>query len=256
MKFEPTTPAPSVLDSVMDRTADVLRYSEHLLIKRVSVKSPEVEVVIDSIWHVPNFLIFGIGLNAKRLGLTALMVPVWWFIFSVVAVFDSGLSHPFVSSLWGPAVLMGMGTMVFRPPAGGVLEGVRRPAVLLLAVFIRNRCPTEEGLAGVKSALAALQSVAAVRNTRLQTVVGLLWGGLTWWVLTWVLGSGVAQAVRNAAVGWAVIAGIFFVLFFIAWTSYTTASRVFWLTLDLALAEVEAGTVPVGAVLLPDARVS
>lgn len=249
MKVEPVTPAPSILDPVFDRAADTLRYAEHLLVKRVKVQSPEALVVMDSVWHVPGFLFLGLGLNAKRLGLTALMVPVWWLIFSAIALFDTALGRPSPGGLWWPAALMAMGTMVFRLPAGGALDGVRRSAVLLLALFVRNRCPTEEGVAGVKSVIAALQPLAAARNARLQAVIGLLWGGLTWWVLTWVLGSSVAQTTRNEAAGWAIAAGLFFVLIFLAWTSYATASRVFWLTVDLAVAEVEAGTVPVGMAL-------
>ncbi|UPG92670.1 hypothetical protein [Luteibacter aegosomatissinici] len=209
MKAEPVTPAPSILDPVFDRASDTLRYAEHLLVKRVKVHSSEALVVMDSVWHVPGFLFLGLGLNTKRLVLTALMVPVWWLIFSAIALFDSALGHPSPGGLWWPAALMAMGTMVFRLPAGGALDGVKRTAVLLLAIFVRDRCPTEEGLVGVKSAIAALQPLAIARNARLQAVVGLLWGGLTWWVLTWVLGSSVAQATRNAAAGWAIVAGLF-----------------------------------------------
>lgn len=248
VKPEPVTNAPLILDSVLDRTTDILRYAEHLLINRSKVQTPEARALMDSVWHVPGFLFLGIGLNARRVGLTVILVPVWWLIFSAVALFDSSLHRSAAGSggLWWPAAMMAMGTMVFRLPAGGALDGVRRSAVLLLAVFIRNRCPIEEGLVGVKATIAALQPLAAARNARLQAFIGLVWGGLTWWVVTWVLGRDVSQAVRNEATGWAFLAGLFFILVSIAWTSYSTASRVFWLTLDIAIAEVEAGTVPPG----------
>ena len=251
MKEETGTRERTIEDHILERASDTLRYAEHLLVKRVKVHSPKVLVVIDSVWHVPGFVFLGLGLNAKRLALTALMVPIWWVIFSAIALFDGALGYPSPGGLWWPAALIAMGTMVFRLPAGGALDGVRRSAVLLLGVFVRDRCPTEEGLAGLKSAIAALQPLATARNARLQAVVGLLWGGLTWWVLTWVLGSSMTQAARNEAAGWAIVAGGFFVVVFLAWTSYETASRVFWLTVDLAVAEVEAGTVPAG-LALPD----
>jgi hypothetical protein len=69
---------PDSLRSVLDRTVGVLRQTEHLLFKRAHVRWKMTEVILDSTWHGPSFVLTGLGEQMRLLCVRALLVAVWW----------------------------------------------------------------------------------------------------------------------------------------------------------------------------------
>jgi hypothetical protein len=243
-------PFPNLSQSVLDRTVEVLRQAEHLLIKRSQVRWKKAEVVLDSVWHGPSFVLMGLGAQAQLAGLAVVMLLVWWV--ALVAI-SAATEHTLRG--WGgmgvPAAVMAMASIVFRMPSTGTLHGVRRTAVVLLAAHIREVCPDEGTLMALKANLSSLAEVSEKHGGRIQAILGLYWAALVWWVATWVLPVAVPQATRNEASGWAFLGAVFFILAGAMTIGYATASRIFWQTINLAISEMEAGTVQIGTAL-PD----
>jgi len=236
--------------SILDRTVQVLQHAEFLISNRSRIRWKRAEVIVDSFWHGPSFVMTGLAEQLRLLKIGFVLTILWWAAIVGMAFITGGRVSDWPQAGWGAAV-MATACLVFRIPSVATLHGVRRTSVILLAATIREVCPGNESLASLKDNLSSLSEVSDKQTLRIQACLGLYWAALVWFVATWVLAPGVSQATRNASAGWAFLASFVFVLAGIGSVGYGTASRLFWQTVDLALSEAAAGTVDAGQPL-PD----
>lgn len=249
-RLAPEGPAGEPCRSILDRTVQVLQYTEFLISNRSRIRWKKAEVIVDSLWHGPSFVMTGLAEKLQLLKIWFVLTIVWWAAMVGMAFVTSGSLGGWAQAGWGAAV-MATACLIFRIPSVSTLHGVRRSSVILLASTIREICPDDASLSALKDNLSSLSEVSDKQALRIQTVLGLYWAALVWFVVTWVLAGSVSQTVRNASAGWALLASLVFVFAGIGSMGYGTASRLFWQTVDLALAEAAAGTVEVGKPL-PD----
>lgn len=179
-----------------------------------------------------------------KLGLVLLVV--WWAAIIGIGFFTGRGTAGWAQGIW-PAAVMATACLTFRIPSSGTLHGVRRSSVHLLALKVRQLCPTEEMPGALKENLGSLSDVSAKHGVRLQAFLGIHWAALVWVVATWVLSPTASPAERGEAAGWAFFFAFFFVFAGIATIGYSTAARIFWQTVELALTEVSSGSLDAAA---------
>lgn len=227
--------------SMLDRTVSVLQEAERLLVKRSQIRWKQAEVVVDSIWHGPSFVMMGLGEQMRLVKLGLVLLLVWWAAMVGIGFFTGSGTAGWSQGFW-PAAVMATACLIFRIPSSGTLHGINRSSVQSLAMKVRELCPTEEMLGALKENLGSLSDVSAKHRVRLQALLGVFWAALVWIVATWVLPPSVSQAARNGAASWAFLGAFFFVFAGMATVGYATASRIFWQTIELALSEVSSGS--------------
>jgi len=236
--------------SILDRTVHVLQHAEFLIANRSRIRWKRAEVIVDSFWHGPSFVMTGLAEQLRLLKIGLVLTGLWWAAMVGMAFVTGGHVSGWPQAGWGAAV-MATACLVFRIPSAATLQRVRRSSVILLASTIREICPDDVSLSALKDNLSSLSEVSDKQTLRIQACLGLYWAALVWFVATWVLAPGISQAARNASAGWAFLASLGFVFAGIGSVGYSTASRLFWQTIDLALSEAAAGTVEAGQPL-PD----
>lgn len=223
--------------SIFEETVSIVRKAERIVIgPRVKSRWKSVEPTIDAVVHVPWFLLAGAREHLATFGFGLFLVPVWWCILVAIMWVAGGDSATnfHASDGWVVAGLMATGSVLFRLPSRSARMGVRPQQVASLAGHIRSVAPDEATIKLLQSGVAALDSVAITRITRINWLLGICWAGLVWTASHWAFTIDVSDALRQEAMV-RVLGGLLIFLFFgIGVMSYETTVRIVKQTIDFA----------------------
>lgn len=222
---------------IFEETVSIVRKAEHLVIgPRVKSHWKSAEPTIDAVVHVPWFLLAGAREHLVIFGFGLLLVPVWWCILVAIMWVTGGGSaaNLHASNGWVVAGLMATGSVLFRLPSRFARVGVRPQQVASLAEHIKSVAPDEATIRLLQSGVAALDSLAGTRITRINWLLGICWAGLVWAASHWVFTTEVSDALRQEAMA-RVLGGFLIFLFFgIGVMSYEVTARIVKQTIDFA----------------------
>ncbi|MGO4702436.1 hypothetical protein [Dyella sp. 2RAB6] len=226
---------------IFEETVSIVREAERLVIgPRVKSRWKSVETTLDAVVHVPWFLLVGVQERLATLGFGLFLVPVWWCILAaIIWVTGGGSPASFHSSDgWMVAGLMAAGSVIFRLPSRSTRLSIRPPQIASLAAHIHAIAADEATIKLLQSGVAALDSAANQRITRINWALGIGWAGLVWAASHWVFTTDVSYAVRQEATA-RLFGGVLIFLFFgVGTMCYETALRVVRQTIDFAFLEV------------------
>lgn len=223
--------------AIFEEAVSIVREAEHLVIgPRVKSRWRPVESTLEAVVHVPWFLMVGVQERLATFGFGLFLVPIWWGILAIIMWLTGGgaAANLHSSNGWIVAGLMATGSVIFRLPSWSTRLGIRPPLVATLAAHIKSVAPDEATIKLLQSGVAALDSAASARITRINWLLGICWAGLVWAASHWVFTADVSDALRQEAMT-RVLGGFLIFLFFgIGVMSYEATVRIVKQTIDFA----------------------
>lgn len=223
--------------SIFEETVSIVRKAECLVIgTHLKSRWKSIEPTIDAVVHVPWFLLAGAREHLATFGFGLLLVPIWWCILVAIMWVTSGGSAANLHSPsgWVVAALMATGSVLFPLPSRSARLSVRYQQVASLAEHIRSVAPDEATIRLLQSGVAALDSVASTRITRINWLLGICWAGLVWAASHWVFTTEMSDALRHEAMARVLGGFLIFLLFGIGVMSYEATVRIVKQTIDFA----------------------
>ncbi|NYE30045.1 hypothetical protein HDE78_003013 [Rhodanobacter sp. K2T2] len=223
--------------SIFEETVSIIKTAERLVIgPRVKSRWASIESMIDAVVHVPWFLLIGIREHLATFGFGLFLVPVWWCILVAIMLVTGGNPAANLHASNGRVVagLMAMGSVLFPLPSRSARLSARPQHVASLAAYIKSVAPDDASISLLQSGVAALDSVASMRITRINWLLGICWAGLVWAASQWVFTAEVSDALRQEAMS-RVFGGFLIFLFFgIGVMSHEATVRIVKQTIDFA----------------------
>jgi hypothetical protein len=222
---------------IYEETVSIVREAERLVIgPRVKSRWASVETTLDAVVHVPWFLLAGVEERLATLGFGLFLVPVWWCILLAImwVTGDRSPASFHSSDGWMVAGLMAAGSVIFRLPSRSIRLGIRPPQVASLAAHIHAIAADEATIKLLQSGVAALDSAAHQRITRINWALGIGWAGLVWAASHWVFTTDVSDALRQEAMPRLFGSFLIFLFFGIGAMCYEANVRMVTQTIDFA----------------------
>lgn len=219
----------------LQRTRNVIRAAEQALIggKPLRESDDALRSYLDELLVGPWLVLCGLKILFRRLG--------WGLLIAGTFIVFIGL----VERAWSwdyliPAIMFGAGSVYFGLPSRtAISSGVTTDIIRGLTQNIHAIATDEKELSRLHAGVQLVRGQAMERLGRFNVLAGIAWAALFWYVSSHVLAPNLPPDIVKDGLGHTLVAILVFTFLLVIASSYATAVRAVYQTLDFALLDVQ-----------------
>lgn len=221
---------------IFEQAKSLMREAELIVSADPNVPTGRLRELMHWVAGTPWFLIRGFQAILLQVGLTIGLT----LILQAFLSFTSG--KPYFSgdsTSWLFALVVALSLVTFSLPSRAVLNGVRPGNLLKIAILIETLVIGTKQISSLQAGIGSIEKQCLERNRRMTWALGAGWAALVWILSHGVMAPALSAPERARNIEYAAFLSIFLGLAAIAMSSYLTACRILFLTLEFAF--IEAG---------------